>query len=302
MQIKGFGKILAQIIVGILLLTLTLSFSYNDPTNWSDYLLSFKEWKKERVENLKKPMGYLSMTGLYWLNEGVQSMGSDTDNDLVFPSELPKDIGQLNLNNGKLFFETENNEITINGDSSSDQSINSDADGEASMFNWNSHFWYVIKRGDQYGVRLKDTLADARMNITNVPTYKPQQQWVIKGKFEASTENSKVSITNKVGITYDRDLAGSVVFKYSDEEHDLLATTSGERLFIVFADLTNGTKTYGGGRFLYVDIPEKGNEVILDFNRAENPICGFSDYATCPLPRPENFLPFKVDAGEKKVR
>jgi len=264
MQIKGFGKILAQIIVGILLLTLTLSFSYNDPTNWSDYLLSFKEWKKERVENLKKPMGYLSMTGLYWLNEGVQSMGSDTDNDLVFPSELPKDIGQLNLNNGKLFFETENNEITINGDSSSDQSINSDADGEASMFNWNSHFWYVIKRGDQYGVRLKDTLADARMNITNVPTYKPQQQWVIKGKFEASTENSKVSITNKV--------------------------------------VTNGTKTYGGGRFLYVDIPEKGNEVILDFNRAENPICGFSDYATCPLPRPENFLPFKVDAGEKKVR
>ena len=294
-----------QIKRSIVLLTmafLLLSFSSDPEKNWEDYLQSLNEWKVERVENLKKPMGYLSMIGLYWLQDGTYSIGSEEGNDIIFPPELPGEIGEITLMQGKLTYSSKNKNVTMDGMPSNDKRINSDADGEATMFNWGSHFWYVIKRGEQYGIRMKDTLAEARLNMTQIPMFDPSSKWVVKGKLSASKEDSKISITNKVGITYDSDLAGTVSFNLNGRDHDLIATKSGDRMFIVFADLTNGTKTYGGGRFLYADFPQEGNEVILDFNKAENPICGFSDFATCPLPRPENYLPFEVTAGEKRVR
>ena len=96
---------------------------------------------------------------------------------------------------------------------------------------------------------------------------------------------------------------GTLTFEHKGENFQLLATDGGNNtLFIVFADQTNGKETHGGGRFLYIGIPEEDQMAIVDFNKAENPICAFSDYATCPSPPRENYLPFIVNAGEKKVR
>ncbi|MGA9524755.1 MAG: DUF1684 domain-containing protein, partial [Myxococcaceae bacterium] len=64
-------------------------------------------------------------------------------------------------------------------------------------------------------------------------------------------------------------------------------------------DLTNRSDTYGAGRFLYTDLPRDG-QVVLDFNRAYNPPCAFTPYATCPLPTRENKLPIRIEAGEKR--
>jgi len=83
--------------------------------------------------------------------------------------------------------------------------------------------------------------------------------------------------------------------------HRLIAfdDTGDGRLFFVFGDRTNGRETYGGGRFLYSDPPRDGR-VVLDFNRAYNPPCVFTPWATCPLPPPGNRLPVAIEAGEKK--
>ena len=265
--------------------------------------MNYEKWKSERIEDLKTPMGYLSMTGLYWLSEGTQSIGSGEQNDIILYKDLPKVVGDLSLRGDQINISMLGDEsILIDGEVVKDKILKSDADGTASMFNWKSHFWYVIKRGERYGIRFKDTLADSRINFVDIPLFDPSPVWVIKGTFKPAEESATVSITNKVGITYDSDLAGQVSFQYDNKAYGLTATNSGDDLFIVFADHTNGLKTYGGGRFLYVDRPVDGDEVVLDFNRAENPICGFSDFATCPLPRPENFLPFEVNAGEQKVR
>jgi hypothetical protein len=74
---------------------------------------------------------------------------------------------------------------------------------------------------------------------------------------------------------------------------------AGEPLFLVFGDATNGEGTYGGGRFLTADPPDSAGTVVLDFNRATNPPCAFTPYATCPIPPRENVLPVPVTAGEK---
>jgi uncharacterized protein len=70
-------------------------------------------------------------------------------------------------------------------------------------------------------------------------------------------------------------------------------------LFFVFRDLTAGKETYGAGRFLDTAPPQDG-KVVLDFNKAYNPPCAFTPYATCPLPPAENKLAVRIEAGEKK--
>jgi uncharacterized protein (DUF1684 family) len=74
-----------------------------------------------------------------------------------------------------------------------------------------------------------------------------------------------------------------------------------DEIFFVFRDRTSGKETYGAGRFLKAN-PAAGGCMTLDFNRACNPPCAFTPFATCPLPPPENWLPFAVPAGEKKWR
>ena len=293
---KVFSTIGSIVIIGIL-----LSFSFEN-RDWNKYLKDYKIWKEERVSNLKKPMGYLSMTGLYWISEGENRVGSEENNDIVFPPTLPEEIGVLSLQGDKLKIDLKTSYNIDDKLENGSVVIRADVDGKPSMFNKGSNFWYVIKRGDQYGIRMKDTLAQSRLNFESMPSYDPKEKWLIKGVFKKK-ESQKIQITNKVGITYDSDLAGVVSFLFEGKAYNMTATYSGKRLFVVFADLTNGMETYGGGRFLYIDLPEEGEEeILIDFNKVENPICAISDYATCPLPRPENYLDFKVEAGEKKVR
>jgi uncharacterized protein (DUF1684 family) len=68
-------------------------------------------------------------------------------------------------------------------------------------------------------------------------------------------------------------------------------------LFFIFKDLTSRGETYGAGRFLHAPLPVNGI-VDLDFNRAYNPPCAFTDFATCPLPVKENQLQVRIPAGE----
>jgi uncharacterized protein (DUF1684 family) len=71
-----------------------------------------------------------------------------------------------------------------------------------------------------------------------------------------------------------------------------------EYLFIPFRDATSGKETYGAGR--YLDLPVGGTDTYdLDFNKAYNPYCAYSDDYVCPLPPPENWLAVPVRAGEK---
>ena len=93
---------------------------------------------------------------------------------------------------------------------------------------------------------------------------------------------------------------GKAHFEVGGQAVSLEPTVDGDGLFFVFKDATAPRETYGGGRFLSAAAPKDG-KVILDFNRAYNPPCAFSAFATCPLPTPENVLHVRIEAGEKKL-
>ncbi|MCF8367191.1 MAG: DUF1684 domain-containing protein [Bacteroidales bacterium] len=102
---------------------------------------------------------------------------------------------------------------------------------------------------------------------------------------------------------------GEITFEYIGEKYklsvyqnlDLIAKRPeySNHLFLPFTDLTNGETTYGGGRYLDLEIPEKGAILVLNFNKAYNPLCACNKKYSCPIPPAENDLGFKVEAGVK---
>ena len=124
----------------------------------------------------------------------------------------------------------------------------------------------------------------------------------MEGKFEPYHPPKVAKIATMVGTTEEYQFPGSVVFTVGDAEVRVdaaLERGEEEQLFIMFGDETNGCETYGAGRQLYADLPDEQNRVILDFNKAYNWPCVFTEYATCPLPPRQNRLPIRVEAGEK---
>ena len=115
------------------------------------------------------------------------------------------------------------------------------------------------------------------------------------------TPGRTIRVPDVLGIDEDDESPGDVVFEVDGVTHRLQALPGGDtgELWLVFGDPTNGHETYGGGRFIYTGAPDADGRVIVDFNRAYNPPCVFSRFATCPLPWPANRLPVRVEAGER---
>ncbi len=92
---------------------------------------------------------------------------------------------------------------------------------------------------------------------------------------------------------------GKLAFRVNGKKQSLVPFTEGNSLFIIFADGTSAFETYGPGRFLQAPAPDSTGMVTIDFNKAYNPPCAFTPFATCPLPPRENILEVKIEAGEK---
>ena len=123
----------------------------------------------------------------------------------------------------------------------------------------------------------------------------------VEAKFVA--QSKQVSVPNIIGSHFEMSSPGYVVFKLDGRElrlEPVIEDPGDKELFFIFRDQTAGKETYGAGRFLYADLPRDG-KVTLDFNKAENPPCAFTPYATCPLPTKQNMLPVRIEAGELKA-
>jgi hypothetical protein len=159
---------------------------------------------------------------------------------------------------------------------------------------------FVIQRSDKFGIRLKDPDSQYRREFKGIETYPAQEEYQVTAKWVAAPE--KMPILNVIGQTESMDSPGYAVFTLHGQEYRLrpyLETPGAKELFYVFRDQTSAKETYGAGRFLYSAMPLDG-KVVLDFNKAYNPPCAFTPYATCPLPPPENRLAVRIEAGEKK--
>jgi uncharacterized protein (DUF1684 family) len=274
--------------------------SDSDKKGNKSYKQKITEWRSERLKNLKSPDGWLNLAGLYWLNQGKNTLGSDSSNDVIFPKKAPKDLGAIFLAEDQIRFSAEENTKVFHNDSLiRETTLVSDAAGDPTVLKHQSLKWFVIKRNGKYGIRLRDLESPLLDQLTEIPAYPIQKKWKIRATFEPHPAPQTMEVPNVLGGTYEEESPGILTFKYNNQTYKLHPMGSRESLFVVFGDETNAEATYGGGRFLVVEEPDANNITHLDFNKAYNPPCAFTPYATCPLPPEQNRLPFRVKAGEK---
>ena len=270
------------------------------------YQKEVDDWKAGRLKRLTGPDGWTTLVGLYWLQPGANSFGSGAGNALKLDAPgFPTEVGHFDFDGKSVSF-TAAKDVTVTSGGKPVTSTKMVSDADAGMADpttlaVGSVSFYVIKRVDKLGIRVKDLNADARVHFKGLEYFPLDQGWRFEAKFEPYTPMKKVSIINILGMEEDMNSPGVLVFEVGGQEYRLdTVLEDGETdYFVMFRDLTSGKQTYGAGRFLYVKPPKDG-VTVLDFNKSYNPPCVFSPYATCPLPPPENRLPLTISAGELK--
>lgn len=256
----------------------------------------WKIWVKEYDKSRRSDDGWLSLVGLYWLKEGENSIGSAKDKQHRFPEELPLDFGNILVEKETVTFTRMSKEIKID---------DKDIDSQVLLLNKSvvsigAFSFYIIKRERGFAIRLKNTDNPAIAKYKGTHFFPYSEAWAIPAKLTKHHVPQTINIATVYETVRKNDSAGWLDFEYNGKTIRMQAVSYGEEetMSIMFADETSQETTYGAGRYLDVEWPKEGDMTVIDFNRAYNPPCAITEFATCPLPPRQNRLDFKVTAGE----
>ncbi|WP_067696159.1 DUF1684 domain-containing protein [Nocardia jejuensis] len=249
-------------------------------------------FRAERAAWARQPLGWLSLTGLHWL-------GVDAETFDGVPGSWRADAENVHLtvDSGQ--------ELRLEGELLSGAVELTPGEGKPGLeLRTGERLIEVIRRSGRFALRIHDPAAPALAAFTEIPVYRPDPEWVVTGRF-TPYEVAQVVTTGAVvdGLSHHHTAGGTVTFEFDGVEHELVVFGShllGQH--VLFTDGTSGITTYGGARRLDLTRPAADGTVVLDFNRAVNLPCAFSDYATCPVAPPRNRLGISVEAGEKDPR
>lgn len=266
------------------------------------WLEELEKSRADREERLRDPNGWLTLAGLFWLEQGPNEFGRDEANTVVLAAEgVPVVAGQLVLEGETTTLNAAITAgVTLDGESVSQRVLNDDQSEDGpDVLTLSRLRFYVIRRGDRFGVRVKDPEHPALKAFTGLDYYAADPAYRLDATFVPYDEPREVEVMSVVGTTSTMLVPGEVRFRLGGRDLSLLPLVSepGEtELWFIFKDTTSGKETYGF-RYLYGDLV--GDRVDLDFNRAYNPPCAFTPFATCPLPMRENRLDVAIEAGER---
>ena len=258
---------------------------------------SVEAWRRQRYAALRRDAGWLTLAGLGWLRAGINRVGSAPDNDVVLAAGPPVS-GTVTVDH--LGVAIADGAFLHDGVPVHGLRLVADTDGDPTMLALGSLRLCLICRGDRLGLRTWDLDAELRRTFDGIDHWSVDPAWRMEARFEP-TPDRRLAVPDVIGTVEEAASPGDVVFEVDGEAHRLQALAGGDggELWLVFGDATNGHESYGGGRFLYTDAPDADGRIVVDFNRAYNPPCVFSPYATCPLPWPANRLPIRIEAGER---
>ena len=262
------------------------------------YQQSFDKWKSELVEDLKQE--WLPLAGLFWLKPGENNFGSDQKNAIVFPKG-PAQAGSFTLRGKHVTVKfAPGTNATIADKPVTTAELQPDLSGNPTVVEMGNLRLHIIVRGERVGIRLKDLESDAVRQYQGPVFFPLDLSYRVTASWLASDGKQKVDVPNVLGDMTPTPVAGTAVFRINGQELRLtdLGGDAASGLFFVFSDPTSKMETYPGGRFLKTD-PVTNGKVVLDFNRAYNPPCAVTPYATCPLAPKENRLSVAITAGEK---
>jgi len=255
----------------------------------ASYLQDLTRWRAEHEAQLRAADGWLTVTGLFWLHEGSNVVGSDPLSDVVLPEGFPKRAGTLRMKASEVIFDpTAGKPVRMKAESPG--SADAVQIGRLSMS--------IIRRVGRTAVRLRDPETSARRDFTGCRWF-PANNWRIQAKWVPYPAPKTMRIVNVLGMTLNEASPGYAEFSLQGRSLRLEPILEGDQLFFLLKDFTSGKSTYAAGRYLYAAMPVAGT-VLLDFNKTENPPCAFTAFATCPLPPAHNFMPVALEAGEMK--
>ena len=290
-------KIIKNILASFVLITSLMTVSYAQ-INYKNEVL---KWREKTETELKSENSWLSLAGLFWLKEGDNTIGSDSSNDIKLPKITAQKVGVIEFKNGgaKLSVNKDVN-VVSDGKSITNLELTSDEKGKPALIELGDVSFTLIRRENRFGIRVRDKNNINRQQFKGLNWFPIDESYRVEADFEAYKEPKVIDIPNVLGGVYKLKSHGLLRFKLKGKEFTFEPVEgSDDKLFIIFNDLTIRKTTYQAGRFLDADKPT-GGKVILDFNEAYNPPCAFTEFATCPLPPPQNRLKVEIKAGEKR--
>ena len=261
-------------------------------------------WRTHRLQQLTKPDGWLTLVGLHFLKPGENTVGTAPDNAVVL-AKGPKHLGAIILEKEgrvRAVFDP-GVAVQVDGLSVLSTDLRDDSRSAPTQITTGTVSLFVINRDGRKALRVKDSEAETRTHFLGLDYFPIDPSWRIEADWVPFEKPREVPIHNILGSVSPALILGKAVFKRDGHTYELLPIQEDPDglLFFVISYLTSGDETYAAARFLYAAPPTDG-KVILDFNKAQNPPCAFTPFATCPLPPKENQLNLAVKAGEKKYR
>jgi uncharacterized protein (DUF1684 family) len=277
---------------------------------WQEEITS---WRAQHAVELQKPDGWLALAGLEWLEPGDTSFGAAKDNKIHLPPGGPAHMGVLHLDGEIVTLSPPAGGFPegflIDGKPAQAQTLHADPDHDKNnpRMTIGTLNMYVIHRGERFALRIKDTKSAALTSFHGLKWYAPNQAYRVTARWIPYAPQKTFTIATLIGTSYPAQVPGSAEFILHGKTYRLdpiLEDPQVARLFFVLRDTTSATKTYSACRFLYTGFPDHGldkpGELVLDFNRLENPPCAYTPYATCPLPPRQNRLPIPLPVGEQR--
>jgi uncharacterized protein (DUF1684 family) len=269
------------------------------------YVGEIEQWRAERREKLTASDGWLTLIGLEWLSPGPNRIGAAARNDIVLGTG-PAHLGVITLAaDGRAFLQLAPDvDARIDGADQTAAELRDDVQtgGRPTVVHFGTSSFTLIDRDGRKGMRIRDSDAATRTHFLGLDYYPIDPNWRIVATWVPTDSPRTLPIPTTLGSVREQPVLGKALFTRDGRQYALTAVGErADKFFFVLADATSGTETYGGARFLDADMTSDGR-MVLDFNKAINPPCAFTAYATCPLAPTENRLALPITAGEKKYR
>ena len=260
------------------------------------------QWVQARSDDLGRPDGWTSLIGLHWVETGRQSVGSAGANDIRLAIG-PDTLGQVELRGGVLYFRAAADAgISVDGKPLQGE-IELKPEGRGSgtqlVYDGGKGRISAVERAERLALRVRHADAPSRLAFKGLDFFAPDEAWSVQARFVAHPPGKTLPIVNIIGNVSDSPNPGYVEFDKDGRTWRLEAVgdpTLG--LSLMFQDQTSGKETYAVGRYLHTDAVAADGSVRVDFNRAYNPPCAYTEHATCPLPPPENRFAQKHENGD----
>lgn len=251
---------------------------------------TLQEWQAARQAELSSPDSWLGLVGLFWLEPGSNRVGSGEDCPVHLPGG-PAHLGDLDWQGEHLLWQP------LHGEP---RELATDRDGQPTTVDHENLSFFIVDREGRLAARVRDRAWAERQPFAGLSYFPEAPAWRIVAEWQGIEPPLAMEVPNVSGELKSVSVTHKAVFAHEGQAVELLPMSVSEReVFFVFRDRTSGKQSYGAGRFLKAR-PAVDGWITLDFNRAFNPPCAFTPFATCPLPPPENWLPFAIEAGEMK--